>query len=149
GKRVRVAMRRPHLGVDLRVLGDVGQVQIVQANVRFPDSVDAALEGAEGVVNLVGVLSENGKQNFNALHVEGAQAIAEAAKKHDIARFVQMSAIGAAPKGARYAKSKFAGEEAVRELVPSATILRPSIIFGPEDSFFNRFASMARLASFL
>jgi NADH dehydrogenase len=146
GKRVRVAMRRPHLGVDLRVLGDVGQIQLVQANVRFPDSVDAALDGATGVVNLVGVLIENGKQNFVALHTEGARAIAEAAKTRGIERLVHVSAIGAAPKGARYARSKFAGEEAVRDAVPSATILRPSIIFGPEDSFFNRFANMAKFA---
>ncbi|MFZ2028969.1 MAG: complex I NDUFA9 subunit family protein [Vitreimonas sp.] len=144
GKRIRVAMRRPHLGQDLRMLGDVGQIQLVQANVRFPESVDAALEGADAVVNLVAVLHEKGKQTFQELHVDAARTIAEAAKKHGIARFVQMSALGAGPKGARYARTKFAGENAVRELVPTATVLRPSIIFGPEDHFFNRFAQMAR-----
>jgi len=146
GKRVRVAMRRPHLGQDLRVLGDVGQIQLMQANLRFPGSLAAALEGADGVVNLVGVLHENGKQNFSALHEEGAGALAEAAAAVGISRFVQMSAIGAAPKGARYARSKFAGEQAVRAALPSATVLRPSIVFGPEDSFFNRFADMAKFA---
>ncbi len=144
GKRVRVAMRRPHLGAELRVLGDVGQIQLVQANVRFPDSVDRALEDADAVVNLVAVLSEKGKQSFQALHVEAPRAIAEAARKHGVERFVQMSALGAGAKGSRYARTKFAGENAVRELVPTASVLRPSIIFGPEDHFFNRFAQMAR-----
>jgi len=143
GKRVRVAMRRPHLGADLRVLGDVGQIQLVQANVRYPDSVAAALEGADAAVNLVAVLHEKGKQNFQALHVEAARMIAEAARARGIERLVQMSALGAATKGARYARTKFAGENAAREAVPSATVLRPSIIFGPEDHFFNRFARMA------
>ena len=87
---------------------------------------------------------DKGKQNFQALHVEAARAIAEAARARGIERFVQMSALGAGPKGARYARTKFAGENAVREAAPSATVLRPSIIFGPEDHFFNRFAQMAR-----
>jgi uncharacterized protein YbjT (DUF2867 family) len=143
GNRVRVAMRRPHLGADLRVLGDVGQIQLVQANVRYPDSVEAALEGADAVVNLVAVLSERGSQNFQTLHVDAARALAVAAHEHGIERFVQVSALGAAPKGSRYARTKFAGETAVRDVLPSATVLRPSIIFGPEDHFFNRFAQMA------
>ncbi|HWA00468.1 MAG TPA: complex I NDUFA9 subunit family protein [Caulobacterales bacterium] len=149
GKRVRVAMRRPHLGQDLRVAGDVGQIQIVQANVRYPDSIERALEGATGVVNLVGVMLSEGQQNFQALHVDAAEAIARAAAANGVARMVHVSALGAAPKGARYAKTKFAGEQAVRAALPSATILRPSVVFGPEDTFFNRFASMARLASYL
>lgn len=149
GYRVRVAMRRPHLGAELRVMGDVGQVQLVQANVRFPQSIDAALEDASAVVNLVAVMHESGKQNFEALHVEAAQAIAEAAAKHGIRRVVQMSALGAGPKGARYARSKYRGERAVLEAVPTATILRPSIVFGPEDKFFNRFAGMAQTFSAL
>jgi NADH dehydrogenase len=147
GYRVRIAMRRPHLGHELRVMGDVGQIQLVQANVRFPESVDAALEGASAVVNLVAVMHSRGKQSFNALHVEAARAIAEAAAKRGITRMVHFSALGAAPKGARYARTKFAGEEAVREALPSATILRPSIVFGPEDSFFNRFAGMMQWRS--
>ncbi|MES1156273.1 MAG: complex I NDUFA9 subunit family protein [Alphaproteobacteria bacterium] len=149
GKRVRVPMRRPHLGQELRVFGDVGQIQLVQANVRYPDSIDRALEDATGVVNLVGVMHNNGQQNFKTLHVEAAEAIAQAAAKHGVKRMVQISAIGAAPKGARYARTKFAGEQAVRAALPSATVLRPSIVFGPEDSFFNRFAAMARFASYV
>jgi NADH dehydrogenase len=146
GYRVRIAMRRPHLGAELRVMGDVGQVQLVQANVRFPQSIDAALEEADAVVNLVAVMYENGKQNFETLHVEAAQVIAEAAAKRGIKRIVHMSALGAAPKGARYARTKYSGERAVLEAAPSATILRPSIVFGPEDKFFNRFAEMATMA---
>lgn len=145
--RVRIPMRRPHLGHELRVMGDVGQIQLVQANVRFPDSVADALEGAAGVVNLVAVLSEQGNQNFNALHVEAARTIAEAAAKKGITRFVQMSALGAAPKGSRYAKTKYAGEQAVREVLRDAVIVRPSVVFGPEDNFFNRFAGIAQTAS--
>jgi uncharacterized protein YbjT (DUF2867 family) len=144
GHRVRIAMRRPHLGHELRVMGDVGQIQLVQANVRYPESIDAALEDADAVVNLVAVMHSRGKQSFDALHVEAARAIAEAAAKRGIKRMVHFSALGAAPKGARYARTKFAGEEAVREALPSATILRPSIVFGPEDSFFNRFGAMAQ-----
>jgi len=143
GARVRIAMRRPHLGHELRVMGDVGQVQLVQANVRYPESVDAALEDADAVVNLVAVLSERGEQNFETLHVDAARTIAEAAKKRGIKRMVHFSAIGAAEKGAKYSRTKFAGEQAVRELVPTATILRPSLVFGPEDQLFNRFAGMA------
>ena len=146
GKRIRVAMRRPHLGNDLRVLGDVGQIQLMQANVRYPDSIARALEGADGIVNLVGVLHSSGKQNFQAMHVEAARTIAEAAKAAGVSRMVHVSALGAAETGARYAKSKFAGEQAVREVLPEAVILRPSIIFGPEDGFFNRFADMAKFA---
>lgn len=149
GKRVRVAMRRPHLGHDLRVLGDVGQIQLFQANIRYPDSIAAALEGADGVVNLVGVLTEGGKQNFKALHEEGARAVAKAAAERGITRFVQMSALGAGPKGARYARSKYAGEQAVRAALPDAVVLRPSVIFGPGDGFFNRFANMAKFSPFL
>ncbi len=146
GKRVRVAMRRPHLGHELRVMGDVGQIQLVQANVRFPESVARAIEGADAVVNLVAVLHENGKQNFEILHVEAARTIAEAAARAGIGRLVHMSALGAAPTGARYARTKYRGERAALDALPSATILRPSIVFGPEDKFFNRFARMATLA---
>ena len=149
GYRVRVAMRRPHLGHELRVLGDVGQIQLVQANVRFPDSIDAALDGADAVVNLVAVLYSRGKQSFDALHVDAARAIAEAAARRGVKRVVHISAIGAAEKGARYARTKFAGERAVLEAAPSATILRPSIVFGPEDAFFNRFGAMAQTMSAL
>ncbi len=147
GKRVRVALRQPHLGYELRILGDVGQIQLIQANVRFPESIERALDGADGVVNLVGILHEHGKQSFFDIHAEAAAAIAAAADKREIDRFVQVSAIGADPKAkARYARTKGDAEEAVRACLPSAVILRPSIVFGPEDSFFNRFAQMATIA---
>jgi NADH dehydrogenase len=144
GCRVRVAMRRPHLGHELRVMGDVGQIQLVQANVRFPASIDAALEEADAAVNLVAVMYENGEQTFETLHVEAARAVGEAAAKRGIKRIVHVSALGAASKGARYARTKYRGELAVLEAAPTAAILRPSIVFGPEDKFFNRFAEMAR-----
>lgn len=146
GKRVRVPMRRPHLGHELRVTGDVGQVQLVQANVRFPDSVAAALEGADAVVNCVGLLSEKGPQTFSAVQAEGAEAIAKAAAARGVERFVHVSAIADPKTGARYARTKAAAEDAVRAAVPSATILRPSLVFGSEDGFFNRFANMAKFA---
>lgn len=145
GFRVRAPMRRPHLGQDLRVLGDVGQIHLMQANVRFPDSVARALQGATGVVNLVGVLHESGKQTFKAMHVDATTAIADAAKAAGIARVVQVSSIGADPRAkAAYARTKGEAEQALRQRVPTATILRPSIVFGAEDNFFNRFAQMAR-----
>lgn len=147
GARVRVAMRRPHLGHELRVMGDVGQIQLVQANVRFRHSVERAMEGADAVVNLVAVLNEQGKQTFEALHVEAARTIAEVAAAHAVKRMVHISALGAGPKGARYARTKYDGERAVLEALPSATILRPSIVFGPEDRFLNRFAEMAQFAA--
>lgn len=147
GYRVRAPMRRPHLGQDLRVLGDVGQIHLMQANVRYPDSVARAMEGASGAVNLVGVLRESGRQTFQALHVDAAAAIADAAKAAGVARLVQVSAIGADPKSrAAYARSKAEGEAAVRARVPTATVLRPSIVFGAEDHFFNRFAQMAKFS---
>lgn len=150
GMRVRAPMRRPHLGQDLRVLGDVGQIHLMQANVRFPDSVARALDGASGVVNLVGVLHESGKQTFQAMHVDAAAAIGDAAKTAGVKRLVQVSAIGASTKSrAAYARSKAEGEAAIRARIPTATILRPSIVFGAEDNFFNRFAEMAKYAPML
>ncbi|MFY0638382.1 complex I NDUFA9 subunit family protein [Maricaulis maris] len=145
GYRVRVASRRPHLAQDLRVMGVVGQVQLIQANLRVPSSVERALEGASGVVNLVGVLNENGRQTFSRLHALGAKTIAEAASGMGISRMIQVSAIGASSQSeSRYARSKAEGEASVLAAIPEATILRPSIIFGTEDGFFNRFGSMAR-----
>ncbi|WP_300532383.1 complex I NDUFA9 subunit family protein [Maricaulis sp.] len=147
GYRVRVASRRPHLSQDLRVMGVVGQVQLVQANIRVASSVERAVEGASGVVNLVGVLAEGGRQNFSSLHAAGAEAIAKAAAAAGIERVIQVSAIGASAESAsRYAQSKAAGEAAVMAAVPTATVLRPSIIFGTDDGFFNMFGSMARFA---
>jgi len=143
--RIRVAVRRPDLAGHLQPLGRVGQIHAVQANLRYPDSVSAAVRHAEVVINLVAILYERGRQTFPAVHVEGANAVARAAAAAG-ARLVHVSAIGADPNSqSRYASTKAAGEAAVRAAVPGATIFRPSILFGPEDDFFNRFAAMARL----
>jgi NADH dehydrogenase len=150
GWRLRVAVRRPWEAYRLRLLGDVGQIEIVQANLRSPASVERALDGAEACVNAVGVLFEAGRQKFQSLHVMGARTIAEAAASRDIRRFVQISALGAdVASPSKYARTKADGEAAVRELVPTAVILRPSVVFGPEDDFFNRFASLATLSPVL
>jgi uncharacterized protein YbjT (DUF2867 family) len=145
GWRVRIACRRPDLAFHLQPQGRVGQVMAVQANVRHPESVAAALRGASAVVNLVGILAEGGAQTFSKVQAEGARAVAEAAKAAGVDTVVHISAIGADPSSsAAYARSKAAGEAAMRDAAPSAVILRPSVIFGPEDDFFNRFATMAR-----
>ncbi|MDP1739132.1 MAG: complex I NDUFA9 subunit family protein [Caulobacter sp.] len=144
GFRVRVAARNVGRGYRLRMLGDVGQIEVVQANVRNAASVGRALDGAEACVNLVGVLYEGGRQGFQSLHAMGSKTIAEAAEARGVVRFVQVSALGAdIDSPSKYARTKAMGEAAVRELIPSAVILRPSVVFGPEDSFFNRFAGMA------
>ncbi|MEM7728986.1 MAG: complex I NDUFA9 subunit family protein [Pseudomonadota bacterium] len=144
GWRVRVPMRRPHLGQELRVPGNVGQVQLMQANLRFPASVDAALEGADACVNLVALLYEQDNQTFEALHVDGADTIAQACEALGITNVAHISAIGADPEaGSDYARTKGEGEARIRAHVPTADILRPSIIFGEGDGFFTRFASMA------
>lgn len=131
-------------------MGDVGQIQPVQANLRFPDSVARAVEGVDAVVNAVGILAPSGAQTFAAVHVDGARAVAKAAKAAGARRFIHVSAIGAsAASRAHYAQTKAAGEAAVLEEFPEAVILRPSIVFGPEDEFFNRFASLARVSPVL
>ncbi|WP_421698291.1 complex I NDUFA9 subunit family protein [Ancylobacter sp.] len=146
GWRVRVAVRRPDLAGHLQPLGAVGQIAPVQANLRYPASVLRAAEGAEVVINLVGVLHESGRQSFEAVHNFGARQVALAAREVG-ARLIHMSAIGAsADSDALYARSKAAGEAAALEAVPGAVVMRPSIVFGPEDDFFNRFAAMARLS---
>ncbi len=147
GYRVRVPMRRPHIGMDLRVIGNVGQVQLMQANLRFEKSVQRAVEGSDAVINLVAVLYEAGQQSFEALHVRGAETLAKAVAAEGITNFVHVSAIGADKDSqSDYARTKGEGEEIVRKHVPTADILRPSIMFGNEDEFFNRFASMAQLS---
>ncbi|WP_298353553.1 complex I NDUFA9 subunit family protein [Rhodoblastus sp.] len=146
GWRVRVATRRPDLAFHLQPLGCVGQINAVQANVRYPDSLAAALRGAEAAVNLVGILAPWGKQTFDAVQAEGAGAIARAVAQAGIANFVHMSAIGAdAGSASAYARTKAQGETAALAALPGARILRPSVVFGPEDQFFNRFATMARI----
>jgi NADH dehydrogenase len=149
GARIRVAVRQPHLAHAMRLMGDVGQVEVVQANVRDADSVARAVQGADAVINLVGLLYETGRQTFQAVHVDAARTLAQAASDAG-ARFVQMSALGADPTSAsRYARSKAAGEAAIRDVLPSAVILRPSIVFGPGDNFFNKFGEMAAASPFL
>ena len=144
GYRVRVACRRTNLGYRAPLLGEVGQIDVMQANIRMPGSIDRALEGAEACVNAVGVLHEHGRQRFHSLHVQGARNIADAAARQGLSRMVHISAIGADAAGAaRYAVTKGLGEQAVREAFPMAVIVRPSAVFGPDDGLFNRFARMA------
>lgn len=146
GWRIRVACRRPDLAGHLQPLGSVGQIHAVQANLRYAPSVIAAAQGADAVVNLVGILAESGRQRFASIQAQGARRVAEAAKAAGATALVQMSAIGAdAASPSLYAQSKAAGEQGALEVFPDAVIMRPSIIFGPEDSFFNRFASLARV----
>jgi uncharacterized protein YbjT (DUF2867 family) len=146
GHRVRVAVRNPNLALYLKPLGDVGQVQLMQANLRYPQSVAAAVAGADGVVNLVGILQASGAQTFDGIQRDGAAAIAQACKAAGITSLVQVSAIGAdATSAIPYARTKAEAEIAVLAAVPTATVLRPSIVFGAEDQFFNRFAGMAAL----
>jgi NADH dehydrogenase len=150
GWRVRAAERRPDLAGFLQPSGFVGQVAPVQANLRYPASVQRAVVGSKFVVNAVGVLASGGKQTFRALHVEGPRAIAKAARESGVRHLVHISAIGAdAKSSSRYARSKAEGEAAVLQEFPAAIILRPSIVFGPEDQFFNRFAAMARMSPLL
>lgn len=147
--RIRVAVRRPDLAGHLQPLGRVGQIHAVQANLRNAESVEAAARGADVVVNLVGILFERGRQRFDAVHTEGAANVARAAKANG-ARLVHVSAIGASENStSAYARSKAAAEKLVREIVPEAAIVRPSILFGPEDNFFNLFASLARMSPVL
>jgi NADH dehydrogenase len=146
GYRVRVAVRNPNLAYRMRMLGDVGQIEVVQTNIRNAPSVARALEGAEAAVNLVGVLWESGRQKFQALHVMGAKTVAEQAKIAGVKRLVQISAIGAdADSPSRYARTKAEGEAAVRAAFPGAVVIRPSIVFGADDKFFNKFGQMAAL----
>ncbi len=145
GCRVRVAVRRPNYAIHLQTQGSVGQIHPVQANLRYEDSVRRAMEGADAAVNLVGILQPSGKQSFEAIQAEGAGLIAKAAKEAGARALVHVSAIGADPKSrSAYARSKARGEELVRERFIQSVILRPSIVFGTEDEFFNRFASLSR-----
>lgn len=149
GYLVRVACRRPDLAGHLQPLGNVGQIQPIQANLRYRWSIERALDGADYAINCVGILHEGGRQRFSSVQAFGAQAIAEVCRANGIS-MTQISAIGAdAQSESEYARTKAAGVAAVLDAVPDAVILRPSIIFGPEDSFFNRFAEMARFSPVL
>lgn len=150
GDRIRIAVRHPNLALFLKPLGDVGQIQIVQANLRNRKSIEAAVNGADVVVNLAGILYQSGAQKFGSIQAHGAALVAEACTRFGVKRLVQVSAIGADPKSnSSYARSKGEGEKAALELFPAATIVRPSVIFGPEDNFINRFANLAKLSPFM
>ncbi len=146
GYRIRVAVRRPDLAGHLQPIGRVGQVNAMQANLRNEASVQAAARDAEVLINLVGILHESGRQRYEAIHTKGAELVAQAAKAQG-ARLVHISAIGADENSkSGYARSKAAGEAAVKAALPDAVIMRPSLLFGPEDDFFNRFAALARFS---
>ncbi len=146
GWRVRVCVRRPHIAGDLKVMGGVGQIQLVQANVRYKKSVEQAITGCDAVINLAGILVQQGRQSFTAIHVLGAKNIADAAQDAGITNLVHLSALGAdADSESAYARSKAKGEQALLSVVPSADIIRPSILFGEGDGFFTRFAGLANL----
>lgn len=147
GWRVRAAVRNPHTAHELKVIGDVGQVQLMQANLRFPKSVSRAIEGSDAVINLVSILFESGRQTFEALNVNGPDSIGEACAAAGIANVAHVSAIGADETSeSDYARTKREGEIALRGHVSTADIFRPSIIFGQEDEFFNRFAGLAAMS---
>lgn len=150
GWRVRVAVRQPHLAYKMRLLGDVGQIEVVQANIRNEASIRRAVEGAHAVVNAVGVLYETGRQKFQSIHAMGARNVAAVAREAGVERLVQISALGADPEsGAKYARTKAMGEDAVREAFRGAVIVRPSVVFGPDDNFFNRFGELAMISPVL
>ena len=150
GFRVRAVVRRPDLAGHLQPMGGVGQIHAVQGNVRFPDSIARALEGADGVVNLVGILAKSGAQTFEAIHATGARTVAQAARTAGARRLVHVSALGADSNSpGQYGRTKAAGEANVLEAFPEVVVLRPSLVFGPEDSLFNRFAAMAQMSPVL
>ena len=150
GWRIRVACRNPHEAGFVRPYGVVGQVEPVFANIRDDASVRAVTHGADMVINCVGVLEERGRNTFEATQAEGAERVARIAAEEGVKRMVHISAIGASPDSpSKYARTKFAGEQGVLKHMPDAVILRPSIVFGPEDQFFNRFAAMATMSPVL
>jgi NADH dehydrogenase len=150
GWRIKAATRRPELAGYLQPMGDVGQIYPVQANLRFPESIHHVLTGADAAVNLVGILFNSGAQTFKNIHVEGARNAARAAREAGVKTFIHVSALGASPNSkGRYGRTKAAGEAAVLAEFPDAVILRPSIVFGPEDHFFNRFAALAQFSPLL
>jgi len=150
GWRVRVAVRRPNEAMHVKPYGAVGQVEPVFCNIRDDDSVRAVMQGADAVINCVGTFSRRGKNNFDAIQHQGAARIARIAAEEGVARLVHISAIGADVEArSLYGQSKGRGEAAILAAYPGAAILRPSVIFGPEDAFFNRFAAMTRLGPIL
>ncbi len=147
GWRVRAAVRRPDLAGYLQPLGMVGWVQPIQANLRYRWSVDRAVENVDAVVNLTAIMTPSGRQSLEAVNVFGARAVAEAARGAGLDRVVHVSALGADPEApSAYGRSKAAGEAGVFETLPDSVVMRPSVMFGPEDHFFNRFAGMAQMS---
>lgn len=150
GWRIRVGVRHPNTAHFLRPMGRVGQIQLVKANLLKRDDVAEMMREADAVINLVGILFQRGSQRFQAIHIDGAEAVARAAAEHGIGRVIHFSALGASPGSpSEYARSKAEGEKRVRAAFPGATIMRPSVVFGPEDDFFNRFAALARISPVL
>ena len=147
GFKLRVVMRRPNEALFLKTAGRTGQIELVQGNIRDETSSRATLQGVSAVVNAVGILYETGPQKFDAVQSAGAARLATLAAEQGIDRFIQISAIGAdAGSASAYARSKAEGEAAILATCPQAHVLRPSIVVGPEDDFFNRFARMAQIA---
>ncbi|MEE2662255.1 MAG: complex I NDUFA9 subunit family protein [Pseudomonadota bacterium] len=150
GARIRAAVRRPELAGFLKPMGDVGQIVPIATNVRYASSVAKAVSGADTVINLVGVLYPSGKQSFQNLQAKGAKIVAREAAEAGTKSLVHISALGAAQNSpSLYASTKAQGEEFVLDEFPDATIIRPSLAFGPEDDFFNRFAALARISPFM
>lgn len=146
GVRIRVAVRRPNSAMHVKPLGDIGQIQVMQANLRDEASVRAAVQGADAVINLAGILFESGAQKFKAVHTQGAETVARVCAEFGVKKLVHMSALGADEASPSfYAQSKALGEKAVMETFLDATIIRPSVIFGAGDGLFNRFAQIASL----
>lgn len=151
GYLVRVACRRIELAERIKTAGDVGQITIMRANLRMPPSVASAIAGSQAVINAVGIPFERGRQRYRAVHVEGARTIAEAARAAGVQRLIHMSGIGAESRSSknRYILSKVEAEDAIIGAFENATILRPSVVFGPDDAMFNRLAKIAAQAPFM
>ncbi|MCA0302870.1 MAG: complex I NDUFA9 subunit family protein [Proteobacteria bacterium] len=151
GYQIRVACRRVELAEPIRTAGDVGQVVAMRTNLRMPQSVAAAVAGSQAVINAAGIPFQRGRQRYQAVHVEGARAIAEAARAAGVARLVHVSGLGADDRSSRnpFIRSKVDAEDAIIAGFPDATILRPSVVFGPGDAVFNRMAKIAAMAPFL
>lgn len=149
GYKIKVAVRRPDLAFHLQPLGDVGQIKAIQANVRYPRSIEQAVQGSDIVINLTGTFNTSGKNNCAAVQEFGARAIAQATRKVK-ARLIHMSTLSAdSDSQSQYCSSKGNGEKAVFDIIKSAIIMRPSLVFGPDDAFFNRFAGLASISPFL
>lgn len=154
GYRIRIAVRRPDLAIYMQPAGGVGQIFPIQTNVRYPNSVEAAVKGADYVINLAGILDESKKQTFKAVNVDGIETVAKLCSKHNITKLIHFSALNAAPKtkvddADSFLNSNFEGETKLLAAFPSATIVRPSLVFGPEDRLFNIIAHFAKLKHFI